>query len=76
MSIQSKRFEFDYLGYKVLVKANPSSTKEGAWFPSYQIKGREGQDILQPPGFVKGSDDWEWVLEEAGRLAKEHIDAF
>lgn len=75
MTIQPKRREFDYCGYIVSIKANPSSTNEGAWFPSYQISGSEEHVIRQPAGWVTGSDDFEWVLEEAARLAKEHIHA-
>jgi len=74
MSIQPKCLEFEYSGFKVLAKANPATTKENAWFPSYQISNSEEHEVSQPPGFVKGSDDWQWVLEEAERLAKEHID--
>lgn len=70
------RNEFDYCGFQILAKANAASTRDGAWFPSYLIRDEVVNAALPHPNPVDGSDDLNWVLEEAVRLAKLHIDTY
>lgn len=76
MDGKTHRNEFEYCGYQVLAKANVASTREGAWFPSYQIRDELVNAALPHPNPVNGSEDVDLVLEEAVRLAKLHIDAY
>lgn len=76
MDGKTRRNEFEYCGYQVLAKANVASTREGAWFPSYQIRDELVNSALLHPNPVDGSDDLDRVLDEAVRLAKLHIDTY
>ncbi|MBD9530423.1 hypothetical protein IB233_02095 [Comamonas sp. CMM01] len=73
---KTQRNEFEYCGYQILAKANAASTRVGAWFPSYQIRDESVNTALPHPNLVNGSDDLDWVLDEAVRLAKLHIDTY
>lgn len=76
MDAKTHRKEFDYRGFTILVKANAASTVEGAWHPSYQIRDEAVNTAILHPNPVNGSADAEWVLEEAARMAKIHIDCY
>ena len=76
MTIQPIYSEIDHRGYSAKTKANPSSTVDGAWYPSYQIND-EGVDQAIPRAQpVDGSHDPVFALKQAEALAKAHIDAF